>query len=73
MKEKNLTPEHAEELAQHVASGRIRLSELGSLTGVASQEQMVCCFMQTWECIHNRGDHKNYMIFNAANSVHARN
>ncbi len=41
MREKNLQPEHAAQLAQHIASGRIRVSELGGLASLGSQEHMV--------------------------------
>ena len=41
IREKNLQPEHAAQLAQHITSGRIRVSELGSLASVANQEQLV--------------------------------
>ena len=41
IREKNLQPEQAAQLAQHITSGRIRVAELGGLASVASQEQMV--------------------------------
>ncbi|DBB11186.1 TPA: hypothetical protein ACH3X3_006638 [Trebouxia sp. C0006] len=41
IREKNLQPEHAAQLAQHITSGRIRVSELGSLASVANQEQLL--------------------------------
>lgn len=41
VREKNLQPEHAAQLAQHITSGRIRVSELGSLASMANQEQLL--------------------------------
>ncbi|DBA76344.1 TPA: hypothetical protein ACH3X1_010055 [Trebouxia sp. C0004] len=41
IREKNLQPEHAAQLAQHITSGRIRVSELGSFAGMANQEQLL--------------------------------